>query len=205
MTAEVRSARTSAEQAIADHFRTALPALPGGARVRRVREEAFALFGRFGLPTRRIEEWKYTDLRALMRKAATPAQRPTAEAAARALKETADPLAGLDRLKLVLVDGYFFPELSDVAALADAGIVPASLAALLKADDEISERLFTRTEPGRPTWRWLSTWRSQRMASPFASHPAQRWDGRWRSCTSRRRARASRATRSTSARARACV
>ena len=145
MTAEVRSVRTPAEQAITDSFARVLPTLPGGARVRAVREKAFAQFARAGLPTRRVEEWMYTDLRALMRTAAAPAKRPTLEVAARALKETADPLAGLDRLKLVLVDGYFFPELSDLAALADVGVVPASLAELLDADDEISERMFTRT------------------------------------------------------------
>ena len=145
MTAEVRSVRTPAEQGLADHFAQVLPTLPGGARVRAVREKAFALFRKGGLPTRRVEEWKYTDLRALMRVAAAPAARPTAEAAARALKETADPLEGLERLRLVLVDGYFFPELSDLAGLADVGIVPATLADVLKADDEISERMFTRT------------------------------------------------------------
>ncbi len=144
MTAEVRSVRTPAEQAIAENFTQVLATLPGGPRVRAVREKAFALFRKDGLPTRRVEEWKYTDLRALLRGAPAPAARPTVEAAARALKETADPLAGLDRLKLVLVDGHFFPELSDLDALADVGIVPAPLAGLLKADDEVSERLFTR-------------------------------------------------------------
>jgi Fe-S cluster assembly protein SufD len=144
MTAEVRNISTPAEQAIAESFAEVLPSLPGGARMRAVREKAFAQFRRSGLPTRRVEEWKYTDLRALTRNAVRPAKRPTLEAATRALKETTDPLAGLERFRLVLVDGYFFPELSDVAALADAGIVPASLADLLKADDEISERLFTR-------------------------------------------------------------
>ena len=76
MTAEVRTVRTAAEQAIVEHFARALPSLPGGARVRSVRERAFARFVKTGLPHRRIEEWKYTDLRALMRAALAPAERP---------------------------------------------------------------------------------------------------------------------------------
>ncbi|HVY18945.1 MAG TPA: Fe-S cluster assembly protein SufD [Bauldia sp.] len=142
MTAEVRTVRTPAEQAIVEHFETALPALPGGARVRQAREKAFAAFRKTGLPHRRVEEWKYTDLRALMKRAEAPAPRPSADQAARAAA-TPDLLPGVDRYRLTLVDGYFFPALSDVDALEKAGVQFASLAGLLAADNEMSAHMLT--------------------------------------------------------------
>jgi Fe-S cluster assembly protein SufD len=139
MTAEVRTARTSAEQAIVDHFDRALPSLPGGTRVRAAREAAFAIFRKTGLPHRRIEEWKYTDLRALMRTAFAPAERPTEAAARQAVAGTVEPLANIDRFRLVLVDGFFVEALSDLAGLKAAGVEVATLAALL--DDDRAELL----------------------------------------------------------------
>ena len=66
--------------------------LPGGAAIARRRAAAFDLFAREGLPHRRIEDWKYTDLRALMREAKPLAGPPDAAAKARA--KTAGKLLG---------------------------------------------------------------------------------------------------------------
>jgi Fe-S cluster assembly protein SufD len=143
MTAEVRTVRTAAEQAIIDHFQRVLPALPGGARVRGVREAAFARFAKGGLPHRRIEDWKYTDLRALVRKVLPPAERPAEGDARRAVAETGDPLGGVDRFRLVLVDGFLFETLSDLAELAAVGVEVASLSTLLDADNSMSETMLT--------------------------------------------------------------
>ena len=49
----------------------------------RLREAAFERFAATGLPHRRVEEWKYTDLRALMRDAKPLAPRPDAAVFAR--------------------------------------------------------------------------------------------------------------------------
>ncbi len=144
MTAEVRIVRTSAEQAIVEHFDKVLPSLPGGARVRAVRQAAFAQFAKAGLPHRRVEEWKYTDLRALMRKALAPAPRPS-EAAARQAATTADPLRGVDRYRMVLVDGYLIEALSDIEALAAAGVEVATLSSLLAADNAMSETILAHS------------------------------------------------------------
>ncbi len=79
--------------------------------------EAFETYERLGLPHRRIEEWKYTDLRALVGEvlplAAAP-MRLRLKRAADAVK--AHAIAGAR--KLVLVDGVFAADLSDVKALA---------------------------------------------------------------------------------------
>ena len=81
MNAEIRPMKTAAETALAATFAKARPALPGAAGLR---EAAFKRFDAAGLPHRRVEEWKYTDLRALMRDAKPLAAAPDAAAKARA-------------------------------------------------------------------------------------------------------------------------
>ena len=73
MNAEVRTVKTAAELSLADAYVAAKRTLPGVASLR---EEAFRAFERDGLPNRRVEEWKYTDLRALMRDAKPVAGAP---------------------------------------------------------------------------------------------------------------------------------
>jgi hypothetical protein len=69
MNAEVRAIRTPAEQALNAAYAAARAKLPGKGAIADLREAAFQRFDAAGLPHRRIEEWKYTDLRALMREA----------------------------------------------------------------------------------------------------------------------------------------
>ena len=66
MNAEVRAIRTPAEQALNAAYAAARAKLPGKGAIADLREAAFQRFDAAGLPHRRIEEWKYTDLRALM-------------------------------------------------------------------------------------------------------------------------------------------
>ena len=61
---------TKAEEALASHF----AALPVDDPMRDMRAAAFDAFAAQGLPNRRVEEWKYTDLRGLMRDAPAPAE-----------------------------------------------------------------------------------------------------------------------------------
>jgi Fe-S cluster assembly protein SufD len=87
--------------------------LPGTGRVPAARQRAFDSYARRGLPNRRVEDWKYTDLRVLMREVLPPAAAPgraAIDAAAKVLK--AHVIKGAR--KLVLVDGAFVPELSDL-------------------------------------------------------------------------------------------
>ena len=120
------------ERALADQYVQAASALPGGAAVAGIRARAFEAFERQGLPHRRVEEWKYTDLRALIHEAYAPAVAPDKTAlqrAARALKAH-----GLkDTRKLVLVDGLFQPEMSDLARL-EGGLTIEPLGAALAGD-----------------------------------------------------------------------
>jgi len=81
MNVEVRAMKTSAEQALAAAYAAARGTLPGKGAVAKLREAAFARFDVAGLPHRRVEEWKYTDLRALMRDAYPLAAPPDAAVA----------------------------------------------------------------------------------------------------------------------------
>jgi Fe-S cluster assembly protein SufD len=109
-------AKTDTGRAVSDIFTLAHGRLPGEGRVAEVRRQAFGAYERAGLPHRRIEEWKYTDLRALMREVLPLADAPNADAIARA-RGALEPVAIEDATKLVLVDGVFAPELSDVGTL----------------------------------------------------------------------------------------
>ncbi len=88
MNAELRSVKTGAEQALADAYTAAKATLPGDRKVAALRDAAAARFDAIGLPNRRVEEWKYTDLRALLREARPLAGAPSAAAKSRAMLAT---------------------------------------------------------------------------------------------------------------------
>ncbi len=135
MNAEVRQMKTVAEVALAESFAAARGRLPGGSKLADLRVQAFKRFESQGLPHRRVEEWKYTDLRALMRQAAPLAGVPDAAAKARA-KDAGSSLAGIEARRIVIVDGVLVPELSDLAAL-ETGLSIRSTAQALAAGDAL--------------------------------------------------------------------
>ncbi len=129
----VALAKTGTERAPSDIFAIARDRLPGAGRIAEARRQAFEAYERAGLPHRRIEEWKYTDLRVLMREVLPLASEPDAAAlkrAAAALKLHA--IAGV--LRLVLVDGVFAPKLSETADLKK-GLNIRTLREVLEAGD----------------------------------------------------------------------
>jgi Fe-S cluster assembly protein SufD len=129
----VALAKTGTERAPSDIFAIARDRLPGASRIAEARRQAFEAYERAGLPHRRIEEWKYTDLRVLMREVLPLASEPDAAAlkrAAAALKLHA--IAGV--LRLVLVDGVFAPKLSETADLKK-GLNIRTLREVLEAGD----------------------------------------------------------------------
>lgn len=73
MNVEVRNRQTAAELAARDQFAALADRLPGNAAVKEARAAAMRRFTAVGLPHRRVEEWKYTDLRTLMRALPGPA------------------------------------------------------------------------------------------------------------------------------------
>ena len=119
--ADVALMKTPAETGLAQAFETAKASLPGNAESR---AQAFETFNRNGLPHRRVEEFKYTDLRALMREAAPFASAPTAEEA-RAALAGAKALAGIEALQVPFVNGHFVRDAVDLKGLPEGiEIVP---------------------------------------------------------------------------------
>jgi Fe-S cluster assembly protein SufD len=126
MNADIIPARTPAEIFLARAFDASKAGLPGNTDVAKWREASFKAFNASGLPHRRIETWHYTDLRTLMRDALPLATAPAAATIDALRKEFAAARAPARRL--VLVDGFFVPELS--GGLAE-GLKVRSLASAL--------------------------------------------------------------------------
>lgn len=143
MAADVRPMKTSAELALAETFASVRAALPGGPEVASKRAAAFDSFAVAGLPHRRVESWRYTDLRTLMRDAKPLAAPPDADAKARAAAGGA-MLAGLGYRRLFIVNGAFAPDLSDLAA-PEAGLTIRSMADALTSGDAFASSHLGKT------------------------------------------------------------
>ncbi len=145
MNAEIRPAKTAAEIGFADLFAAARESLPGGRNAEAIRRDAFDRFATQGLPHSRIEAWKYTDLRRLMRDAKPLVQR--SEAPARSVaREAGAVFAGLALRRLVIVDGAFAPELSDLSGL-ETGVAVRATVEALAADETVLPLDMAGTDP----------------------------------------------------------
>jgi Fe-S cluster assembly protein SufD len=126
-------AKNETGRAVSDSFAVARDRLPGTGKVAEARSAAFEAYDRVGLPHRRIEDWKYTDLRALMREVLPLAPVPDAAALKRAA--AAVKLQAIKGARpLVLVDGVFVPKLSEVGGL-EKGLTVRTLRDVLEAGD----------------------------------------------------------------------
>jgi Fe-S cluster assembly protein SufD len=129
----VALAKTETGRALSDAFAIAGSRLPGAGSIADARQQAFEAHERTGLPHRRIEDWKYTDLRVLMREVLPLAAAPDAAALARAA--AALKLHAIDGVRrLVLVDGMFAPTLSEAGNL-EQGLLVRTLRETLEAGD----------------------------------------------------------------------
>jgi Fe-S cluster assembly protein SufD len=126
-------AKTETGRPLSEIFAVARDRLPGASEIADARQQAFDAYQRAGLPHRRIEDWKYTDLRVLMRDVQPLAAAPDAAALKRA--DAALKAHAIDGARrLVLVDGVFAAKLSDVGRL-EAGLSIRTLHDVLEADD----------------------------------------------------------------------
>ena len=122
MNAELRVIKTPAEQGLADAYASAKAKLPGKGAIASLREDAFKRFEVAGLPNRRVEEWKYTDLRALMREVLPL---PNIAAPPAKVKTNFDTLKGC---RLVFADGAFDAKQSDTGVQNGVTITPMAKA-----------------------------------------------------------------------------
>jgi Fe-S cluster assembly protein SufD len=119
--ADVTLMKTPAETALAQAFESAKTLLPGNVESR---AQAFEQFTQRGLPHRRVEEFKYTDLRAMMREIAPFAGAPTSDEAKAALSR-AKALAGVEALQVPFVNGHLVRDAVDFHNLPEnVEIVP---------------------------------------------------------------------------------
>jgi Fe-S cluster assembly protein SufD len=139
--AEVKMMRTAAETQYAD----ALGALPATGAIRGLRAKALSDFIEKGLPHRRVEEWKYTDLRVLMREMAPLAGKPDAGAIAEAKKN--DVLANIGAREIVFVNGTFVAELSNLKGL-EKGLSISTLSDAL-SNDAMLPQLLAALNPSK--------------------------------------------------------
>ena len=93
----------------------ALPAVSGKGWLVGARTEALTRLTAMGLPARRDEYWRYTDPASLNAPEAPVAHRFDAS-------DEAAPFDGMDRLKIVFVDGVFDPAASDDLTLSGVTI-----------------------------------------------------------------------------------
>jgi Fe-S cluster assembly protein SufD len=133
--------RTKAEQAFPEMFEAVAARLPGDATVAEARKAAIGAFVGRGLPHRRLEAWKYTDLRSALKDALPPALGEATQATRQEIDAALEGLAALDAYRVVFVNGAHRRQLStgagvegfEVVALAsalaegrDAGAAPAT-------------------------------------------------------------------------------
>lgn len=138
MASNVEIAKTKAEQAFTAHFASLADALPADTVGLDVRQAAMARFELQGLPHRRIESWKYTDLRTALGQVDAPATGVAKEDISRAdLYAALGHLAGLDCYRVVLVNGHWADALCDLPKLT--GVDVAAISGVAETDALLSE------------------------------------------------------------------
>ena len=113
-------------RAHAEAFAGLVSSLPGDATAR---QDALTRFKAAGLPTRRVEEWKFTELDALSRKVFAPAAPAITGSPSRAQIEAIAGVPGA--IHAVFINGSFDASLSDalpagVALLSGASVTPTA-------------------------------------------------------------------------------
>ncbi|MEA2759085.1 MAG: Fe-S cluster assembly protein SufD [Methylobacteriaceae bacterium] len=138
MTTEITQIRTPAEKALISLYTSEKDRLPGSEAVKALRSANFAEFERSGLPHRRIESWHYTDLRSQLREAAPLFAEGSSEFEdSRRHVQPKIP----EGYALVLLDGIFVPELSQLDELPDSVNVRSLGDVLAQGDANLVERL----------------------------------------------------------------
>ncbi|WP_298815168.1 Fe-S cluster assembly protein SufD [uncultured Roseibium sp.] len=124
---------TQAESNLLDRYQSSKDGLAGSIAVSALREAAVEQIRDRGLPHRRVEEYKYSDLRAFM-KSAAPLAAAADEAVAKAILADQNSYGDLERYQVVTINGVFAPDLSDVDGLTGEGVVISDFNSALKGE-----------------------------------------------------------------------
>lgn len=155
--------KTKAEQGLTELFERVAASLPGGPAVKDVRKEAIGAFASLGLPHRRVEEYKYTDLRVALKDvlpiAADDADSllPAAPQSVTAADVVAalGPLAGVDAYRVTFVNGRYRADLSDDVNASGLSVTP--LSAALEGGSDVAVSLARPTGPAQDATIALNT------------------------------------------------
>lgn len=121
-----------------------------------VRRDALTRFAERGIPTTRDENWKYTDVSSLEKRALIAAP-PTGRADATTLVASIERLAlSAEYHLLAFVDGRFDRDLSRLGALP-AGAAIGSMAEVLERDPDFLEAHFAGERWPHEAFGWLNT------------------------------------------------
>ncbi len=145
--------KTKAELALAEGYAAIADALPGGDGARDVRERAIGRFEALGLPHRRIEAWKYTDLRNTLKEALPPTLGDDIAVTEADVAAALGPLAAIAADRAVFVNGAYRPELSKLASLKDILGSPLSAALNDKSDKDAADLLRLKIATTTRCWR----------------------------------------------------
>ncbi|MCV0427027.1 MAG: Fe-S cluster assembly protein SufD [Roseibium sp.] len=137
---------TQAESDLIDRFEQRKADLPGSVAVAALREAAIRQLREKGLPHRRVEEYKYSDLRAFLKSAAPLAEKAKLEDLESILSNQ-NVFGDLDRYRIVIANGAFVAGLSDVEDLAKEGVTVSSLQDALAG--ETGAQLLTMPKTGQ--------------------------------------------------------
>ena len=138
--------RTVAEKTLAEQFEDVLARLPGGEGVRADRRAAIGEFAGLGLPHRRIEEWKYTDLRQAIKAVGGIDVEPGA-VSSDTLLSALGPLSAFAGSMCVLVDGVYRDDLSTFAGASGVSARPLSERLAQSGDLMTSETAIAEPVP----------------------------------------------------------
>lgn len=131
----VKQFQTRAEQAFVDLFSAAEQGLPGAGNpwVADLRAKAIDAYAVLGLPHRRVEAWKYTDLRSKLTEAQPLARATGVAVTEEEIARAFGPgIAALDAFRLVVVEGELRADLSDLSGLKAAGAEVVSITEALQ-------------------------------------------------------------------------
>ena len=114
---------------------------PSPSWLRELRESAAIRFAQIGFPTRRDEEWRFTNVSPIVETPFTLTAKAQSEMTSDGLR--AYTYAGMSSTQLVFVNGHFQAELSSESF--PAGVVVSSLAAAMDSDPELIESHLGRS------------------------------------------------------------
>jgi len=136
----VVTTKNKVEQGFVEAFQNVAGKLVGGLQQRKA---AIARFEATGLPHRRIEEWKYTDLRNMLKEAFAPAVSEPDALGESALQSALGPFAQVDANRIVFVDGQHQPSLDQ---LDGSDVSVANLSNQLASDSDTANALLADSD-----------------------------------------------------------